>query len=354
MRALLAFAVLSISLAGSAIAAPAPRDLAAEIGKLLAEEKVPSVSVARIRHGKLVYAAAFGEQSAGVPATAATLYNIASLTKPISAEVVLRLASEGKIGLDEPMSAYWVDPDLVGDPRADRLTPRLALSHRTGFPNWRRKSPLTFIHEPGEWGYSGEGYQYVARFTEAKAGSDLESLAERLVFQPSGMLSTAYTEHSWFAGRVAVPADAQGKALEPSFTKTPIAADLVYTTASDYARFMTEVMKDSHLSKEIARQRRTVQTDLRRIWCKDTASPACPDRIGMGLGWEVLGFGPHVYLTHDGNDEGVKTFAYLSPTSGNGLVLLMNGENGMKIVLRLLALFGTDAEFLTYFSDQAT
>lgn len=353
MRALLAFAVLSISLAGSGSAAPA-NDLTTEIGKILAEEKVPSVSVARIQRGKLVYAGAFGEQSAGVPATAATLYNIASLTKPISAEMILRLASQGKITLDEPMSAYWVDPDLVGDPRAERLTPRLALSHRTGFPNWRGKKPLTFIHEPGEWGYSGEGYQYVTRFVETKTGSDLESLADRLVFEPSGMLSTAYTERPWFKGRIAVPADAEGKALEPAFTKTAIAADLVYTTATDYARFMLEVMKDSHLSKEIAAQRRTVQTDLRQKWCKDTASPACPDRIGMSLGWEVIGFGPHVYFMHTGSDDGVKAFAYLSPTSGNGVVLLMNGENGMNMVLRLLALFGAEDEFRTYLSEQAT
>jgi CubicO group peptidase (beta-lactamase class C family) len=65
---------------------------------------VPSVAVAYIANGKLVWTAAVGEQRPGVPANDKTLYNIASLTKPIVAETILRMASQEKLQLDEPSS----------------------------------------------------------------------------------------------------------------------------------------------------------------------------------------------------------------------------------------------------------
>ena len=355
MRALLTAACLTVVLAArAAAAADRPDELAAEMPRLLAEAKVPSASIAVIRNGRVVRLAAYGEQSAGVPATPASLYNIASLTKPISAEVILRLASQGKLTLDEPMSPTWLDPDLAGDPRADRLTPRLALSHRTGFPNWRSKQTgLKFVRDPGQWGYSGEGYQYVARFAEKRTGEGLEPLAQRLVFRPAGMTETAYTGRPWFEGRIALPLSAAGEVLKPTIAKTPVAADLVYTTPADYARFMLEVMRDAHLSPAIAAQRRTVQTDLRATWCKDLKSPKCPDTIGMALGWEVITFGKRTYLTHDGSDDGVRTFAYLSPTQKTGVVIFTNSDNGWTLYLPILERLGLDPELVTYFRDEA-
>jgi CubicO group peptidase (beta-lactamase class C family) len=132
---------------------------------------VPSVAVAYIREGKIDWTAVYGEQSPGVPANAKTLYNVASLAKPISAEVILRLASAGKLSLDESISTYWIDPDAKDNPWHALLTPRLCLSHQTGFTNWRRQTNnvLTFQWQPGtRTGYSGEGFQYVARFVEKR------------------------------------------------------------------------------------------------------------------------------------------------------------------------------------------
>jgi CubicO group peptidase (beta-lactamase class C family) len=325
----------------------------AEVDRLLADTHTPSVSIAEIRDGRVVRVAAYGWQSPGVRATPRTLYNIASLSKPLSAEVILRLASQGRLGLDEPMAPVWRDPDLAGDPRADLLTPRLALSHRTGFPNWRAKTGLRFVHDPGQWGYSGEGYQYVLRFTELKTGQGFEALAQRLVLDPAGMRDTAYTGRPWFEGRVATPTDAKGQAMTPHIAKAPLAADLVYTTAADYARFMLQVMTDQRLIPEIARQRRTVQTDRRTAWCKDPKSPTCPDTIGMALGWEAITFGAHVYLTHDGSDDGVKTFAFVSPTERTGLVILTNGDEGVKLYLPILQRLAIAPDLTRYFQDQA-
>src|SRR4028119_305579 len=100
--------------AGGAAAAPVedPRKAALDRGMpaILAKHRVPSISVAHVERGRIAFAAAYGEQSPGVPATPRTLYNVASLTKPISAEVVLLLASKGRLALVEPMHAAWAGP----------------------------------------------------------------------------------------------------------------------------------------------------------------------------------------------------------------------------------------------------
>jgi CubicO group peptidase (beta-lactamase class C family) len=159
----------------------------AHAAEWLKESDVPSVAVAYIENRRVAWTAVCGEQSPGVPATAKTLYNMASLTKPVTAETVLRLASAGKLSLNESMSPFWLDPDIKDDPRSKLLTPRLCLSHQTGFPNWRGKTGgvLKIQWDPGtQTGYSGEGFNYVGRFTEKKLGKPFDLLAQEMVFDP--------------------------------------------------------------------------------------------------------------------------------------------------------------------------
>jgi CubicO group peptidase (beta-lactamase class C family) len=316
---------------------------------ILAEHKVPSVSIAHIQRGVVVFAGAYGEQSPGVPATPRTLYNIASLTKPLSAEVVLRLVSQGRIGLDEPMYRYWTDPDIANDERRKLLTPRLALSHQTGFPNWRRQTShvLTFKRNPGEaYGYSGEGFMYLGRFVQNKVGSDFASLAQELVLTPTHMADTAYTQQPWFENRIAVPTDANGHALSPEFTDQWNAADLVYTTANDYARFMIAVMQGDGLTPQIAAERTRVQAPEGTPKCSPVRVNGRPEESGFGLGWEVIKLAGDTVLTHDGSDDGVSTYAYINVTQKSGTVILTNSANGPSIVDPILILFGSDLKFV--------
>ncbi|HMF64812.1 MAG TPA: serine hydrolase domain-containing protein, partial [Edaphobacter sp.] len=104
-----------------------------EVPGLLEQHNVPSVSIAEIEDGRIIRLSAYGMQTASELATPRTLYNIASMTKPISAETELRLISDGAFGLDEPIYKIWVDPDIANDPRNKLLTPRICLSHLTGF-----------------------------------------------------------------------------------------------------------------------------------------------------------------------------------------------------------------------------
>ncbi|WP_199902558.1 serine hydrolase [Azospirillum sp. B4] len=347
---------LALLAAGSAVAGPQEVRTALDqsVPGLLAGAKVPSVSIAAIEDGKVVVTAAYGEQSAGVRATPATLYNIASLTKPVTAEVVLRLASRKTVSLDAPMADYWTDPDIAGDDRRHLLTARLALSHQTGFPNWRGQGkPLAFHFTPGtSYGYSGEGYQYVARYVEKKTGQDFESLAQAVLFKPAGMNDTASGHKPWFDGRIAVPTDANGKALEPGFTQHYNAADLLYTTAGDYARFVVSVMKDQDLTAAVAADRRHIQVSQMAEMCAGAKAATCPANAGFGLGWQVLEFPGETVMMHTGRDEGVATFAWYSPTTRRGAVFLTNSDNGFQLVLPVFETMGASAAFMAYLRSQ--
>src|ERR1700751_2355240 len=108
-------------------------EIDAHAAEWLKESDVPSVAVAYIEHRKVAWAEVYGEHSPGVSATGKTLYNRASLIKPVTAETVLRLASARKLSLDESMPPFWLDPDIKDDLWSKLLTPRLCLSHQTVF-----------------------------------------------------------------------------------------------------------------------------------------------------------------------------------------------------------------------------
>jgi CubicO group peptidase (beta-lactamase class C family) len=316
---------------------------------------VPSVAIGYIQNGKLAWTAVYGEQSTGVPATDKTLYNIASLTKPISAETILRLASKGKLSLDETISTYWIDPDVKGNPWNTLLTPRLCLSHQTGFTNWRYQTSdvLTFQWKPGtQTGYSGEGYEYVARFAEKKTGRNFEDLAAQYVFAPIGMNDTSFTPRAWYAGRLAIPRGPKNE-KEPGPQTTWSAADLVRTTVSDYSKFVISVMSNQELTKQIAAERLTMTRDQvkpedeKKVCALQKTDPAnCKVSAGMGLGWEVEKHNDETIIDHDGSDWGFKSLAFFVPKQKMGVVIFTNGENGTKVIQEIVRVLYPDPVYV--------
>jgi CubicO group peptidase (beta-lactamase class C family) len=320
-------------------------EIDAHAAEWLKESDVPSVAVAYIEDGKAAWTAVYGEQSPGVSATGKTLYNMASLTKPVTAETVLRLASGGKLSLDESMSPFWLDPDIKDDPWSKSLTPRLCLSHQTGFANWRGMTGgvLRIRWEPGtQTGYSGEGYNYVGRFAEKKMAKPFDTLAQETVFDPIGMKETSYTTKQWYAGRLAVPHGPKEETPVDYVVTTWNGADLLRTTIGDYAKFVVSVMHDEGLTKEIAAERATMTRDLLKPEdldkvCKIAGEVGhCNITAGMGLGWEVETVNGVKILTHNGSDWGVRTFAMFVPSQGIGVIVFTNGENGNDVIRKVV------------------
>ena len=102
-----------------------------ETERWLEQKNIPALGIGYIEDGKMKQVSVFGELEKGKTAPKNTIWNVASLTKPIIALVVLKLIDSGKLSLDENLHPYYIDPDIINDPRAKKLTARIILSHQT-------------------------------------------------------------------------------------------------------------------------------------------------------------------------------------------------------------------------------
>lgn len=305
----------------------------------LKETNVPAAGIGIIEDGKLRYTKVFGVLRNGGPdgpspvAPPDTIFQVASLTKPVVEILTLKLVSEGKWKLDEPLANYWIDPDVQNDPRHKKLTTRFVLTHQSGFLNWRSMSEskkLEFIADPGtKVNYSGEGLEYLRRALEKKFNEPLDQLARKHLFQPYGMNDTRFFwDASMNESRFAVAHNKEGKPYDVHKHTTANAADLLLTTVEDYGRFAVNVLASKGLSQ-------TVFDDMIR--------PQAPYPSGknlfFGLGWMLmpdLSNGEYA-LIHTGNDPGVSTVVVLFPKSRRGLIVFTNGDNGTQVWTRTLA-----------------
>jgi CubicO group peptidase (beta-lactamase class C family) len=315
---------------------PAPVNFAFEkkLPEWLKETNVPAAGIGIIENGKLTYTKVFGELRKGGPTNAPappnSIFQVASLTKPVVEILTLQLVSIGKWNLDEPLANYWVDPDVQNDPRHTKLTTRHVLTHQSGFPNWRGANKLEFMAEPGtKVNYSGEGLEYLRRALEKKFNEPLERLAQKHLFQPYGMKDTRFFwDASMDESRFAVAHNKEGKPYDINKNTSANAADLMLTTVADYGRFAVNVLQGKGLSKSVF---------------NDMVRPQVPYPSGknlfFGLGWMVMpGLSNGEYaLIHTGSDPGVSTVVILFPKTQRGLIVFTNGDNGTQVWTRILA-----------------
>ncbi|RYD97637.1 MAG: DUF4440 domain-containing protein [Sphingobacteriales bacterium] len=290
----------------------------------LQEHKIPVLGLGIIENGQLQQVKMYGELIKGVAAPYNTIFNVASLTKPVTAIVALKLVSQGKWDLDEPLSKYWTDPDIAQDPRHKKLTTRLVLSHQTGFPNWRRMNQdqkLSFQFEPGtQYQYSGEGMEYLRKALEKKFKRSLQALADELIFQPLQMTDTRYIWNAKVAtARYAAGYDVNGKVYETVKNKVPNAADDLLTTIQDYGKFLVSVMHSEGLSGKVSEALKTRQV-------------ASTKGKHFGLGFEIYDLGSGQYaLSHGGSDQGVHSIVFILPKTGQGLLIFTNSDTGTAV-----------------------
>ena len=150
---------------------------------------VKGISIAIINDAKVVYHCAFGiaDISSMDTVNNQTLFQAASVSKPIFAFFVMRIVEKELLDLDTPLYKYFRYPDIEDDPRYKLITARMALCHTTGFPNWRPNytGKLKIEFTPGtKFSYSGEGYMYLAKVIAHLTNttlSDLDSIFQQEV-----------------------------------------------------------------------------------------------------------------------------------------------------------------------------
>lgn len=325
-------------------------DLNDKIPKWLNKYDIPSVSVTSIKNGKIVWSKTFGIQNQNTKATDSTLYLSASIAKPMTAEIFLRLAAKGQVNLDESMADYWLDPDIAEDERAKLLTPRHVLTHQTGFKNWRRMTngKLRFEWQPGtEMGYSGEGFLYLVRFLEKKLKKPFNEIAKEVLFIPEEMHSASYVYQEGFDRKMAWPYFPNSVWQEPRKVENASGAGGLRITTKDYAKFVVSIFNNNRVTSQLRKEQFTISLNQFEHCRQSSTTPdACPKNLGFGLGWYIYDFKNERVIGHTGANTAERTLAVFSPDTKKGLVVMSNGSNGNQILYKIADAIGINKNFI--------
>ena len=323
------------------------------------ELQIPGLALAVIGDGRILYTAARGVANldSGEPLTPESVFEVASLSKPVFAWLVLQQVAAGLIDLDVPLHQYQALPELADDPRHLRITTRMALSHQSGLPNWRWFDPspdlprgtLYLKSEPGHFGYSGEGYQWLAQAVAAVRGKDLLTLDE--VFQANVVaslgLSCASFVRSPCVAAHKVSGHREGRVSDDGWPRsfpddTPQtfgAAGRLHTTVKDYARFMLALMAGTGLPQELVDQLYAAQTQLPPG--DRTRELTGATAWGLGLAIEPTPYGTR--YEHGGNNGDFQSGMMFYRDLGIGYVFFTNSDRGQELNPRLEALLDQGA-----------
>jgi len=171
-------------------------DLKNYIPQRMTAAQVPGLAIALIRDFKVVWTEGFGvtNQITKRPVESRTVFEVASISKPVTAYIALRLIDQGLLSLDKPVRQYLKDPWLPPSEYANLIAIRHLLSHSSGLGDdiFFMNKDISF--EPGsEFFYSGVGFLYLQEIVEHITQKSLEELADELVFLPNDMKNSSFT-----------------------------------------------------------------------------------------------------------------------------------------------------------------
>lgn len=315
-------------------------ELEEQIPRWMQETATPGVSVAIIESANVASRRAFGVKDAAskTPVDHDTMFEAASMSKPVFAYVVMKLCETGIMDLDTPLTRYASSRFLEGDPRLDLITARHVLSHTAGFQNWRSENtPLAIHSTPGEkFLYSGEGYHYLQTVVTRLLGQPFETFMNARLFAPFGMTSSGYVWTDVFARRMARPHDPSGEPMDnkkssPEDVARYGSAGAMLSTPTDYAKFMIEVIAPK--PSDASRLTRESLAEMLRPHVKIESSqyPA-----SWALGWQVFHNGGRDFIYHGGDNEGFHCASVASVEGRSGFVVMTNGEGGTSVLRHLI------------------
>ena len=287
----------------------------------------------------------------------ATVFEAASLSKPVFAFACLQLVKRGLLDLDRPLDAYLPAPYPIDDGGSE-ITARHVLSHTSGLQNWRFRpeQKLALAFRPGtRFSYSGEGYYFLQVVVEHILGTGIATFLNDTVLVPLGMTKSSYVWRLGTEANLALPHDDSGT---PSETRTkdigtqlraaaaakakpleqwttlevlaalptlrdpqrslpvyafPNVATSLLTTPTDYARFLGH-----------AREMQSLGMFDRQVRVNDAIS------WGLGIGIDTRDGMPF----HWGDNDGYKNFFVIDPHADRSAVVLTNGDRGLNLAER--------------------
>jgi CubicO group peptidase (beta-lactamase class C family) len=259
----------AVTLTASPALAANYKALDAEAARLMAEGKIPGLAFAVIEHGKVVHISAQGWRNVDkkLPLTPDTILYAASISKAAFGQYVLMLVDDGKLDLDTPIKAYLKKPlpdypryaDLAGDPRWEKITPRMLMTHSSGLADQRFYDPdnkLRFNLEPGtRYAYSGEGINLLQFVIDEGLGLKVGDEMNRRIFLPLGMTRSSMIWRDDFAGNLADGYKADGSFEEHDGRGSVKAAGSLDTSIHDLAQLTAAMVSGWGLSPKMRAER---------------------------------------------------------------------------------------------------
>lgn len=333
------------------VTAKPPAALDTLLPLLMSQHRVPGVGVVGIEGGRIAWKKYAGVREEGQSALVDedTVFEAASMTKPLAAHAALKLVEQGRLDLDTPLSSYLPEPYLKDEPDHLKITARMVLTHSGGFPNWRPKGqPLKVMHEPGTaFRYSGEGILFLQRVIEQLTGEEYETHIQRVLLRPLGMSSSSHVWQERFSATAAAGHDDEGKPKpnRPLYDKANAAYSL-YTTPMDYAAWVLEMMRADRSATH------SLTADSRRDMLNPGGLPTDATllvrrgsqgkgEVRYGLGWAIEPTATGRRIRHGGsNGTGFRSHCEFDPETGRGLIIMTNGTRGDDLWRELVCLIG--------------
>jgi CubicO group peptidase (beta-lactamase class C family) len=335
-------------------------DQGAPIAQRMRALNTPAVSIAVINNGRIEWARAYGMLQAGgsVPADTGTLFQAASISKPVAALGALLLVERGRLSLDGDVNTYlrsWRVPENPFTAR-EKVTLRRLVSHSAGltvhgFPGYAADSvipttlqildgqrpantaPVRVDTFPGAMlRYSGGGTTVMQQMIEDVTRQAFPEFMRTTVLEPLGMRHSSYGYHVTpeRAARIARAHDGRGAPVAGGWHRYPeMAAAGLWTTPQDLARYLLAVHRayrgqaGGPISPALARQMLTRQSG--------------DDDTGFGLGPEVHHMGtPAAWFGHGGSNAGYRAQVVMFPETGQGAVVMTNSDLGGDLAFEVL------------------
>ncbi|MFY9561486.1 MAG: serine hydrolase domain-containing protein [Terriglobales bacterium] len=330
-------------------------EIDATVTRLMRAAKVTGAGIAILNDSRVAYLKGYGfrDQEKKLPLTPDSVMSAASFSKAAFAYLVMQLVEEGTLDLDKPVYKYLPKPlpdydayrDLAGDPRYQKITAKMLLSHTSGFPNWRRfteDGKLSINFEPGSrFAYSGEGIDLLQLVVETVAKKPLADLMRERVFQPLAMTRTSMVWEERFESDYANGYDEQERSLGPQKRKHADAAGSMQTTIGDFARFVQAVNEGKGLHKQTRERMLSAQVQILSKHEFPTFSTETTDenkkiRLSYSLGWGLYWTPYGRAFFKEGHDDGWRHYAVCFDRAGIGIVIMTNSSNGEGIYKELL------------------
>ncbi|HZS04397.1 MAG TPA: serine hydrolase domain-containing protein [Blastocatellia bacterium] len=330
---------LLLAPAGSAQQLPPEkvRKIEAAVSEWMAKHKAPALSVAIVTDNSLRWSKGFGfaDPDNKVPATATTVYRLASITKSITATAVMQLVEQGRLDPDAPVQKYCPAFPEKQWP----VTSRQLLAHLGGVRHNRMTDPSTrhfesltealsffrddpLLHEPGtKYFYSTLGYTVLGCVIEGAAKMKYADYLREKIFKPAGMNRTQpddiKAEIPDRAKLYSKSATGEVKAAPPLDTSGRLPGGGLVSTAEDLAKFAIALGEGKLLKKET----------LEQMWTRQKTRDGKPLE-SYGLGWLVTEADNDwpKRVANDGSQAGTRTYLYLIPEKRFAIALMTNLE----------------------------